>query len=166
MFACFDVHYRDNDATASALLFANWSDDKALHEVSVNVTGVAPYQAGQFFRRELPCLLAAWRALPRQPQMAVIDGYVWLSDDTHAGLGAYFYEALGQQIPVIGVAKRKFASAQVDYELLRGQSATPLYITAAGLPVALAAQYIGQMHGAFRLPTLLKRVDQLCRGTV
>jgi deoxyribonuclease V len=41
-----------------------------------------------------------------------------------------------------------------------------LFITAAGVSLERAADYIKAMHGPFRLPTLLKRVDQLCRGIV
>jgi deoxyribonuclease V len=38
-----------------------------------------------------------------------------------------------------------------------------LYITAEGIELETAKEYIHAMQGDFRLPTLLKRVDQLCR---
>jgi len=47
--------------------------------------------------------------------------------------------------------------------VLRGDSRRPLYVTAAGLDPAAAALHVRSMHGPFRIPTLLKRVDQLCR---
>jgi deoxyribonuclease V len=48
--------------------------------------------------------------------------------------------------------------------VLRGASTKPLLITAAGMPEAQAAEHVREMHGAFRIPTLLRRVDQLCRA--
>jgi deoxyribonuclease V len=48
--------------------------------------------------------------------------------------------------------------------VLRGGSARPLYVTAAGLSADEAARRVRDMHGPYRIPTLLKRVDQLCRG--
>ena len=77
-----------------------------------------------------------------------------------------FNEVLGRAVPVIGVAKTRFAGATVAREVCRGMSNTPLFVTAAGLAVEAAARNIQAMHGQFRLPTLLKRVDQLCRGLV
>ena len=49
--------------------------------------------------------------------------------------------------------------------MTRGKSQTPLFITAAGIDVHTAASFIQSMHGKFRIPTLLKQVDQLCRST-
>ena len=67
-------------------------------------------------------------------------------------------------MPVIGVAKTAFAGASLAVPLIRGQSQKPLYVSAAGLEAARAVECVGKMHGEFRLPTLLKRVDGLCRG--
>jgi len=78
--------------------------------------------------------------------------------------GAQPYEALDKQTTVIGVAKTQFAGAEPVELVLRGRSRTPLYVTAAGVDVADAASHIRAMHGPHRIPTLLKRVDQLCRG--
>jgi deoxyribonuclease V len=64
---------------------------------------------------------------------------------------------------VIGVAKTAFANIGDEYKLLRGQSASPLYVTSVGMPLAEAKAAIQSMHGEFRIPTHLKRVDQLCR---
>jgi deoxyinosine 3'endonuclease (endonuclease V) len=48
--------------------------------------------------------------------------------------------------------------------ILRGTSARPLFITAAGMPLADAASMVRQMAGPFRLPEALRRVDALARG--
>jgi deoxyribonuclease V len=36
-------------------------------------------------------------------------------------------------------------------------------VTAVGIDLAEAARRLGEMHGPYRIPTLLKRVDRLCR---
>jgi deoxyribonuclease V len=123
---------------------------------------VAPYQPGQFYRRELPCLLSVLATVAEPLEAIVVDGYVWLSDD-RPGLGAHLYEALGHREAVIGVAKTRFAGAEAE-PVIRGGSRRPLYVSAAGLERAAAARHIERMHGTYRLPTLLRRVDQLCRG--
>jgi deoxyribonuclease V len=133
----------------------------------------------------LPCLLALLREHALAPRLIVIDGFVFLSggaesqthdsdrqpnettaDADHAlrpGLGKHLYDALDGRIPVIGVAKTAFAGMPADCAALRGDSARPLFVTAVGVASAPARAWIRQMHGAHRIPTLLKRVDRLCR---
>lgn len=93
----------------------------------------------------------------------VIDGYVWLEDE-RPGLGAHLYRALGGKVAVIGAAKTRYAGVTLVQEVRRGTSGSPLYITAAGMDLSEAARHVSEMHGPYRIPTLLKRVDQLCRG--
>jgi deoxyribonuclease V len=47
--------------------------------------------------------------------------------------------------------------------VLRGTSARPLYVTAAGMPSAGAADQVRQMAGPHRLPDALRRADALAR---
>lgn len=65
--------------------------------------------------------------------------------------------------PVIGVAKTRFAGADA-IEVVRGDSARPLYVTAVGIDAAHAARCVTGMAGEFRIPALLQRVDALARG--
>ena len=81
-------------------------------------------------------------------------------------LGQYLYDVLDQKIPVIGLAKCSFASISDDYSVLRGDSKKPLYVTSVGIDQALAMKYIAEMHGDFRIPDLLKKADQACRGII
>lgn len=159
--ACLDVDYRDQEAMAACLLFAAWTDDQPVRTVIERVAPVAPYVPGAFYVRELPCLLAVLRPVLPLLDTVIVDGHVWLGDG-RPGLGAHLYAALGEQVPVIGVAKSAFPGAP-GVEVRRGQSARPLYVTAAGVDTGEAARHIEGMHGAHRLPTLLKRVDQACR---
>ena len=94
--------------------------------------------------------------------MLVIDGYVDLDPAGRPGLGAHVHEEFG--IPVIGVAKTRFASATHAALVLRGDAVRPLYVTAAGLPAADAADLVRAMAGKFRLPDALRRADALARS--
>lgn len=165
MIACVDVDYREEEANAAALLFESWTDPKSSLELVERISEVAEYEPGQFYKRELPCLMEVLKPVRGILDLIIVDGYVWLSDEPKAGLGAYLYDALEEKIPVIGVAKTLFASAKgIATPVLRGDSLRPLYVTAVGVEADQAAQWVRSMHGQHRLPTLLKRVDQLCRA--
>lgn len=164
MLACVDVDYREHEAVAACLWFRDWPDAASSDERVVRLPPAAPYVPGQFYERELPCLLAALRSNAEQTlDVILIDSYVWLDGSGKPGLGAHLYEALGRQTPVIGVAKTSFARSPFAALVHRGSSQSPLYITAAGLPIDEAADCVQRMHGSYRIPTLLKRVDRLCR---
>ncbi len=162
MIACFDVFYGHSGATAACVLFHDWPDPAPAQEVVRTFWPVAPYEPGQFYRRELPPLLGILGELPERPGIVIIDGYVWLDASGRRGLGAHLHDALGGQTAVIGVAKSPFEGAP-SVALLRGTSRTALFVTAAGLSAEEASQHIAAMSGPFRIPTLLKRVDQLSR---
>jgi deoxyribonuclease V len=61
------------------------------------------------------------------------------------------------------VAKTRFEGATLALPVLRGNSKHPLWVSAAGMGADEAAALVAAMAGGFRLPTLLKRVDRLCR---
>jgi deoxyribonuclease V len=165
MLACVDVDYRGEQAMAACVLFGAWQDEAPAREVVARISGVAPYVPGEFYRRELPCLLAVLEQVGEPVEAVVIDGYVWLADETRPGLGGHLYEALRRRVPVVGVAKTQFLSATLAVPVRRGEaSIKPLFVTAAGLDVAAAAANVQSMHGPHRLPALLRRVDQLCRS--
>ena len=78
-------------------------------------------------------------------------------------MGKHLHEALGGSVPVIGVAKTPFKGHTNPCELLRGRSKKPLFITSEGVDTERAREHIRSMHGPFRIPTLLGKVDRLCR---
>lgn len=164
MIACVDVDYRASGAVAACVLFRAWDDAASASETVIPIAHVEPYEPGQFYRRELPCLLAVLEAAGGSPDIVIVDGYVWLADERDPGLGAHLHQALSGRAAVVGVAKTRFASAGAAREILRGTSRHPLFVTAAGIDVDEAAAHVRAMHGPHRTPTLLKRVDQLCRG--
>lgn len=149
---------------AACVLARDWPDaiDAGTHAVFLD--RVEPYEPGQFYRRELPCLLAVFGELAARPRVIVIDGYVWLGDDGAPGLGAHLFQALGGEVAVVGVAKTRFRGAdRVVAEVHRGGSRSPLFVTAAGIALGDVADCIRAMHGPHRIPALLKQVDRLCR---
>jgi len=163
MFASVDVGYHDSAAKAACVTFNDWIDACSTNEYVVDIDAVEPYVPGQFYRRELPCVMSVLDKLSTSPRVIVIDGYVWL-DESRKGLGVHLYEALKDAIPIIGVAKTRFATAANAAEIYRGSSGRPLLITSVGMDQDEAADCIRRMHGANRIPTLLKRVDQLSRS--
>jgi deoxyribonuclease V len=162
MIACLDVAYGNAAGYAAGVTFCRWADANPVEERVVQVSNVQAYEPGQFFRRELPCLMAVLKGLPPM-DLVIVDGYVWLGDSNKPGLGAHLYQALGERTAVVGVAKTKFEGAESASEVVRGRSTRLRFITAAGMSPECAAEHVRSMHGPYRVPTLLKRVDELCR---
>lgn len=163
LFVAVDVHYRGETEARAAVVAAH---DRTFAEIAwtrtAMVTPGAPYQPGEFFRRELPALRAV---IPAGEELAliVIDGYVDLDPAGRPGLGAHVRAEYG--VPVIGVAKTAFATATHAAQVLRGQSRRPLYVTSAGISRTEAVLVVSEMAGRFRLPDALKLADRLARGT-
>lgn len=162
-----DVAYGQVDGAeigvAAAVVFDGWRASSVSEEHTAVVRRLRPYVPGRFFERELPCLLAVLERLERDPDVILVDGYVWLAAG-RPGLGAELHRALGGRIPVVGVAKTRFHSSdEVGRPVRRGCSTRPLYVTAIGMDSVTAAVRVEQMHGGHRLPTILKRADALGR---
>lgn len=158
-----DVHYTDTGAVAAGVLFDDWHAATPLRSVISRFDTVEPYVPGAFYRRELPCLLGLLHEHALQPGLVIVDGHVFLDDAGRPGLGKHLFDALDSRVSVIGVAKTAFVGIGMEHAVLRGDSLRPLYVSAAGLPLAEAQAHVRAMHGAHRLPTLLKHVDRLCR---
>jgi deoxyribonuclease V len=159
-----DVHYHgDEAAIAAGILFADWTSDRIAHTEVARIAPVQPYRPGHFYERELPCLLALVARFETLPATILIDGYVTLGADGRDGLGAHLHRALDMQVPVIGVAKTRFAATPAGTEVLRGGSSRPLYVTSRGIALDEAKRLVAGMHGRHRLPTLIAAADRACR---
>ncbi len=163
LLAFVDVDYRADHAVAACVLATAWTSPSPADLCVARIDAVAPYEPGAFYKRELPCVLAVLGAVRAPLAAVVVDGYVWLDDAARPGLGAHLHRALGGAIPVVGVAKKPFGERCAAIPVLRGTSAVPLWVTAAGMDPSEAAAQLRAMHGAHRMPTLLTRVDRLCR---
>ena len=159
--AAVDVHYPSTGgARAAAVLAADAAFAHVLAERTAVITQVPPYRPGEFYLRELPPL----RAVLEDPSglgLLVVDGYADLDPAGRPGLGAHAHAEFG--IPVIGVAKSRFPTATHAVPVVRGSSGRPLFVTAAGISRADAADLVRRMAGRYRLPDALRRADTLAR---
>ncbi len=158
-----DVHYRDNKAVAAGILFNNWQDTQPVSELIVLIDNEIEYEPGQFYKRELPCILELLKQLNCLPTYIIIDGYVYLDDIQKPGLGKHLYDAIQAKSIIIGVAKSRFKDISDESNLFRGASQKPLYITAAGIDKSEAKNLVAKMYGEHRIPAMLKLVDRLSR---
>lgn len=161
MLLAIDVHYKSNYAKAVGVFF-NWEDDEPIKIISEKIEKVEAYVPGQFYKRELPCILALLKNVDLNTLEAIIvDGHVFIDDEKNHGLGGYLWKALDEKIPIIGVAKTAFHSVQkLSQPIFRGESKSPLYVSAIGFELDLALQKVQNMKGDFRIPSILKILDQ------
>ena len=164
MILVVDVQYTGNSALTGGILFESWQSADISQKLLSEDHGIEDYEPGKFYKRELPCILNLLEKHQLSPELIIIDGYVFLDGKKEAGLGKYLYDALDGSIPIIGVAKKPFKDISDEYQVYRGKSEKPLYVTCVGIPISEAKERIKSMHGKHRIPTLLKNADQLCRG--
>jgi deoxyribonuclease V len=160
-----DVDYRLPYAIAAGVMFNEWEDSTPISQSMIHVDDIAEYEPGYFYKRELPCLLKLLNQLDNLPEYIIVDGYVHLEEAKKPGLGKYLYDALQGQSIVIGVAKTRFNNTPPEIEIFKGESQRPLYVTAAGISDAEAKCLVEKMDGRYRIPTMLKLVDQLSKQT-
>lgn len=163
MIVAVDVHYEDALSRAAGISFDAWADAKERASKVIERAAAAEYKPGHFFERELPCILPVVRAFLAEHEISVVivDGYVDLGPE-RPGLGRVLFEALDRRVAIVGVAKTEFHEAP-SRAILRGESKSPLFVTSTG-DLDEAAADVRAMSGAYRIPSLLKRVDRLARG--
>lgn len=167
IYLILDVHYQELDnqtiANVSGIRFAGIENHIILNEYRIIVNKVEPYQSGQFYKRELPCLLALIEKIDEPFDVIVIDGYVYLNGTDKAGLGKYLYDNLPIKKPVIGIAKARFCEIGQQYAVHRGMSKHPLYVTCVDFELNLAKNFVQTLQGKNTMPDIAKRVDLLSR---
>lgn len=161
MIIAFDTYYYDNKAKTIGVSFNSWEDENYQKIYSEIIEGVAEYEPGSFYKRELPCITSLLKKINLDEiDTIIVDGYVILDDNGKLGLGGRLFEKLDKQIPIIGVAKTGYHSNKLNTKaLIRGKSKNPLYISALGIELNLAYENIKSMHGKHRMPTLLQLMD-------
>jgi exodeoxyribonuclease-5/deoxyribonuclease V len=165
MILAFDTYYFDNKAKTVSICFDDWSDEENYKVETEVIENSEEYQSGEFYKRELPCILSLLDKIKTQNVTTIIiDGFVYLDDNQRLGLGGHLYLQLQGKIPIIGVAKTNFATLEKNKrQLLRGSSMRPLYITSIGIDLDYATELIKNMKGNNRIPTLLKTLDTLTK---
>ncbi len=162
--ACFDVYYYENYANAACVVFSlSENEEKVIAQYSSVIDDVHEYIPGQFYKRELPCLLKVFDEVEEELDIIITDSFVWL-EEGKKGLGAYLYESLDKTIPVIGVAKTMFKDCTDYKEVIRGKRAVnPVFVSSAGIELDNAVEIIKKLSGDARIPDVLKKVDELSR---
>jgi len=165
MILAFDTYYFQDKARTVCIQFNDWTDERETNVFEETLSKVNKYISGEFYKRELPCILSLLKSIPLDNcEAIIIDGYVILDDNGKLGLGGYLHNTLDYKIPIIGIAKNNFSKIKHSKrEVLRGISKKPLYITSIDFDLDLAAKKIKSMEGQYRIPTLLKKVDSLGR---
>ena len=74
MIAAVDVHYDEaaRRGRAAAVVFDAWEDGEAAGEYVAEVENVADYVPGEFYRRELPCLMAVMGKIGLKVDVVVV----------------------------------------------------------------------------------------------
>ena len=161
--ACFDVYYYKDYTRASGIVFEIVPSERIVSKYCKMMGAASQYISGAFYKRELPCLLGVYKGIKENIDLIIVDGFVFL-DGSKKGLGAYFFEALGRKIPVIGVAKTFFRGCGDYTKVYRGSSSKPLYVSSIGIDQNSAAGLIRGLRGGGRIPEILRKVDRLSRN--
>jgi deoxyribonuclease V len=165
MILAFDTYYYDGKAKTVCLEFTEWNQSENFKIHTEIIDNVEDYIPGEFYRRELPCILSVLNKFDlKNIEAIIVDGFVYLDDEKKYGLGGHLYEKLNKEVAIIGVAKTNFASIEKDKKIwFRGESKKPLYVTAIGIELEDAFEKVEKMAGEFRMPTLLKEMDRLTK---
>jgi deoxyribonuclease V len=142
---------------AAAALAADAAFAHMLAERTAVLPRVAPYQPGEFYLRELPPLRAVLEDLSGLG-LLVVDGYADLDPAGRPGLGAR-----ARRVRHPGDRGGQVRTATHAVPVVRGSLGRPLFITAAGMPAADAADLVRRMADRYRLPDALRRADTLAR---
>ena len=175
MIIALDSYYKDNVCNTSLVLFLNQDSSEPIYTDTIYTDVTSEYIPGEFYKRELPGIIQILEKLQKEhPEywngvnIIITDSFIKLKDSEHEwdGLGMHLEKYLiekGQVKTIFGVAKTRFAECNLISEMVcRGESNTPLYVQSTTNP-KIAAEFVKNMHGNYRIPTMLKLVDSLSR---
>ncbi|UZJ66351.1 endonuclease V [Sphingobacterium sp. KU25419] len=109
MLFAIDVYYYEDSTKIVGVLF-DWKDQVPQRFIVIQTDKADDYVPGEFYKRELPCLLKIINEVDiREMEAIIVDGHIYIEEGVY-GLGGKLYEALNQQVPIIGVAKNSFHS--------------------------------------------------------
>ena len=76
--ACLDVYYYGDYAKACGIVFRIEPSERIISRYCKIIESVEEYIPGQFYRRELPCLLEVYDGIGEGIDLIIIDGFVLL----------------------------------------------------------------------------------------
>ncbi len=160
-----EVHYEGDAATIAAVAFDEWQAPEATRTYTSRIAHVEKAARGALDLRAVPFYLQLLREHALAPELIVINGFVHLDAQETPGLGWHLYTALGGRVAIVGVSKTPMPNTPAQFEVAREDETRPLIVTCVGLDLASAKARLRAMHGKRRMPTLLKLVARLAKGT-
>jgi len=88
MKACVDVDLPGQSRHRRVCPLPDWSDAEPAETIAIRIDGVAP-MCPRVLQARAACLLAVLARVADPVELVIVDGYVWLADDDHPGLGAH-----------------------------------------------------------------------------
>ncbi len=158
------VHVEGARAVAAAVAFEAWDASEATKTYLSHIAHVEKPERGALDLRELPCVMQLLREHQLTPELIVIEGFVHLDGDDTPGLGRHLFQALGEQVAVVGVSKKRLPGLSAQYEVEREEESPPLVVTSAGIDIGAAKVRLRSMHGRKRVPTLMKLAARLAKN--
>lgn len=159
MIICIDVYYKESGTKTCGVIFNEWNQQDPDQVLTLEDTTIEnEYEPGNFYKRELPPIKKFLEHYNLQPDILIVDGFVWLKEiegEIRPGLGQHIQEEL-PEITIIGVAKSNYCrSNEISAQITRGESKKPLFVQ----PIEYGEK-IKNMYGDFRIPRMLKIMDQ------
>jgi deoxyinosine 3'endonuclease (endonuclease V) len=168
MIYAFDSYYEEDKTRCVCLGFENWKSEEPKIEIVIEEGIHEEYISGEFYKRELPGILKILEKIALTHQdLIIIDGYVFIDNSGSLGLGGHLYNAIKQECPVVGVAKnRRKGLDMLMEEIYRGRSTKPLYVSSIGIGLIEVSRQIIDMRGIYRIPDMLRLLDQKTKKKV
>ena len=161
-----DTYYTEENAYTVGVFFSKWDDTEPLKIIKRITKPEYPYVPGEFYKRELPCIMDLLGVVSFDTLSTIIvDGFVRIEKNGEmvSGLGEHLYDEVKDWgISVIGVAKSKFDGCENwSIPIIRKAGSKPLYVQGIGRYTdEMAASLIKGMAGPNKLPILLQRLDR------
>lgn len=173
-----DVFYNENlnSAHIAAIAIEDWSSDTIIKSWEIDKQGIdCEYIPGQFYKRELPCLIELWNNIDEQDKKQIstiiVDGFYNIWDGRH-GLGHHFYDWLcenGYSVEVVGIAKSPCReTSEFTLPVFRTEESkkckcrSALWVNGSNMENDYQSKVLS-MDGKYRIPTMIKAVDKLSR---
>lgn len=163
-----DTYYRsEQEAYTVGIIFEEWDDKKPLSIVDdVNET-FDRYIPGEFYKRELPCILRILNKINiLEFDSIILDGYIDLKDNEgniKPGLGRRLCSKINihDDLDIIGIAKSLYCRTdEISYKLVRNSSKALYCQSLRGNSL----DFLKYLDGDYRIPTLLKLLDNKTKG--
>jgi deoxyribonuclease V len=162
-----DASYKEDSAYTVGVIFSSWDDTEPEKIIDCTVKNPGPYIPGEFYKRELKCILELLKLINLEDfDTIIVDGFIWIKKDGELteGLGARLWQELNNSdLSIIGVAKSPFSDcSEYSCSVYRGTGITPLYVQGVGKKMdnKKAGNIIKNMGGQYKLPDILKTLDK------